>query len=148
MKLKDIIRCVGINPQYVNSDSQRRALDSYYRCNNMYRGGMANAYVYIPYTEEVKALFDDSPQCFADSFNVHGGIDFINIVTKISDYHCPYSAILTDEQYNSKYVLLGWDTNHCDDNPDSWTYKTIIEENERLARQVLKAINDNKNIKH
>ena len=143
MKLENIIRCVGVNPHYVNSNSQREAIVKAYGAN-VYNGGIANAYIYIPYSKELDKLVKNlggmypfEMQCY-----VHGGITYGGTCDGISEWHCPYSGVLTPDKYDAKYIVVGWDTNHYDDTPDRWTYRTIIEENEDLATQILKIINE------
>lgn len=142
MKIEDIIRCVGVNPHYVNSDSQREALVKVYG-TDLYTGGMANAYIYIPYSKEldklVKTLGGMYP--FEENCGVHGGITYGGTIDGISKWHCPYSGVISADKYDAKYIVVGWDTNHYDDTPDRWTYRSIIEENEQLANQILEIIN-------
>lgn len=142
MKLKDIIRCIGINPHYVNSESQREELKKLNGGRDLYTGGIANAYIYIPYSEELnKILYNEEMYPFESRCSVHGGITYGGIADGISKYHCPYSGVISNDKYNTKYVVVGWDTNHYNDTPDSWTYQSIIAENEKLARQILDIIN-------
>lgn len=142
MKLKELIRCIGINPHYINSDSQREQLKKLNGGIDLYEGGIANAYVYIPYSEELeKVLSYKEIYLFECRCSVHGGITYSDIRDGISKYHCPYSSVISDDKYDAKYIVVGWDTNHCNDTPDSWTYRSIIAENEKLAKQILDIIN-------
>lgn len=142
MKLKEIIRCIDINPYYVNSDSQREQLKMLNGGRDLYDGGIANAYIYIPYSEELeKVLSNEEMYPFEYRCSVHGGITYGGTIDGISKYHCPYSGVISNDKYNAKYIVVGWDTNHSDDTPESWTYQSIISENEKLARQILDVIN-------
>lgn len=149
MKLKELIRCVGINPHYVNSDCQREQLARLNGGCDLYTGGMANAYVYIPYSEEVNDIVNKlgGMYPFDEQCGVHGGITYGGICDGISKYHCPYSGVISSDKYDVKYIVVGWDTNHYNDTPDMWSYREIIEENEQLAQQILNVINKNLNVK-
>ena len=143
MKLEDIIRCIGVNPFYVNSNEQVKLLASKFGGVNPYTGGICNAYIYIPWSEEIKTIADKHGDMYPfEDCSVHGGITYGSSEGHaISDWHCPYSKVCTIEEYTSKYIVVGWDTNHYDDNRDKWTYRTVIEENECLAKQILDIIN-------
>lgn len=143
MKLKNIIRCIGINPHYVNSESQREQLKKLNGGRDLYEGGIANAYIYIPWSKEVEAIANRHGDIYPfDDCSVHGGVTYGSADGyNISEWHCPYNKVCTLEEYTSKWIVLGWDTNHCSDRPDSWTYQSIIAENEKLARQILDIIN-------
>lgn len=142
MKIEDIIRCTGINPFYVNSDSQRKALAEVHKID-AYTGGIANAYVYIPYSKEIEKISNLNSDMYPfECCRVHGGVTYGSVVEGIPpQFHCPYSKVLTEEEWTAKYIVVGWDTNHYNDTPDKWTYKTLIEENEQLANQILEIIN-------
>ena len=130
MKLEDIIRCVGINPLYNAKNG-----DEY---------GMCNGYIYIPWSEEVSKIAIEGEELYPFEFrvSVHGGLTYGDVGPyAISDSHCPYSKILSLEEYTKKYIVVGWDTNHLDDNDTKWNYRTVIAENESLAEQILEVIN-------
>lgn len=143
MKLDDIIRCIGVNPRYVNSDSQLEILKKHTGGLNLWDGGICNAYIYIPWSKEVEDIANKHGYMYPfDCCSVHGGITYaFTDCYNISDWHCPYSKICTIEEYTSKYIVIGWDTNHYNDNRDSWTYRSVIAENEQLAKQILDIIN-------
>lgn len=143
MKLEDIIRCIGVNPYYVNSESQRKALAEVHGID-CYNGGIANAYIYIPYSEELNKLVETlgGMYPFEEQCAVHGGITYGGVADGISKWHCPYSGVISSDKYYAKYIVVGWDTNHYDDTPDRWTYRTIIDENENLAKKILDIINE------
>lgn len=141
MKLEDMIRCVGINPYYVNSDCQRNDLKKANGGRDLYTGGIANAYIYIPYSEKLEKISSDGESYPFECCSVHGGITYGGIADGISEYHCPYSGVISNDKYDAKYIVVGWDTNHFNDTPNSWTYRSIIAENERLAKQILDIIN-------
>lgn len=140
MKLKNIIRCIGINPHYVNNIQRERLKKLHGGID--FKGGIANGYIYIPYSEELeKVLSNEETYPFECRCYVHGGITYGGITDGISEYHCPYSGVISDNKYDAKYIVVGWDTNHYNDTPDSWTYQSVIAENEKLARQILDIIN-------
>lgn len=143
MKLDDIIRCIGINPLYVNSDNQLEILKKYNGGLNLWNGGICNAYIYIPWSKELEAIANKHGDMYPfECCSVHGGITYGSADGyNISDWHCPYSKVCTIEEYTSKYIVVGWDTNHYNDNRDSWTYRSVIAENEKLAKQILDIIN-------
>ena len=142
MKIEDIIRCICVNPFYVNSDSQHEALTKVHGFD-LYIGGIANAYIYIPYSKEIERISNLNSDMYPfECCHVHGGVTYGSVVEGIpSQFHCPYSKVLTEKEWTSKYIVLGWDTNHYNDTPDRWTYRSIIEENEQLANQILEIIN-------
>lgn len=144
MKLDDIIRCVGINFHHIYNSTHEEIINNYYgyKASDIYRGGIANGYVYIPYSENIE---DIAIKCgtfyFFEICNVHGGVTFSRCNKGIIEHHCPYSRVLTPDEWNAKYLVIGWDTNHYDDTSEKWTYKAIIEENEKLAKQIVELIN-------
>ena len=143
MKLEDIIRCIGLNPFYVNSKEQVNLIKSSFNGINPYNGGICNAYIYIPWSKEVEAIANKHGDMYPfEDCSVHGGITYGSADGyNISEWHCPYSKVCTLEEYTSKWIVVGWDTNHYDDTRDKWTYRSVIEENEHLAQQILDIIN-------
>ena len=132
IKLEDLVRCVGNNPLYKNHGISGIEY------------GMCNGYIYIPYSQELAkiAMNDSDYYPFESQLNAHGGITYGNIEPcNIAKYHCPYNRVLDKDEYTKEYICIGWDTNHLDDNDDKWNYHTVIEENERLAKQLVKVIN-------
>lgn len=145
MKLEDIIRCTGVNPFHPATKEMKEKIDKFLGMStySAYNGGIANAYVYIPYSEEIERIGNLNSYMYPfDRCDVHGGVTYGGVAKYIPpQFHCPYSKVLTEEEWNSKYIVVGWDTNHCDDTWDKWTYKTLIDENEQLANQILEIIN-------
>lgn len=113
------------------------------------RYGMANAYVAIPCGNQTLDFYiqylangedDDIGPCYPfDNMEVHGGVTFYDIDT-INDFACPYSKVLTDEEWTKQYHIVGWDTRHLHDNSKEWNYKSIIQENERFANYVAETL--------
>ena len=143
MKLEDIVRCIGLNPLYVNSKEQLDLIKSRLGGINPFDGGICNAYIYIPWSEKVETIANRHGFIYPfDDCSVYGGITYGSAnCHNISEWHCPYSKVCTLEEYTSKWIVVGWDTNHYNDNRDKWTYRTVIEENECLAKQILDIIN-------
>lgn len=137
IKLKDLVRCIGNNPLYKNHRISGK------EC------GVCNAYIYIPYSQELAkiAINDNDYYPFESQVGVHGGITYGDKEPcTISEFHCPYNRVLNNDEYTKEYICVGWDTNHLDDNDDKWNYRTVIEENERLAEQLVEVINKRLNL--
>lgn len=145
MKLKDIIRCIGINPYHPTTKEMKEKIDKFFGLSaySAYDGGIANAYVYIPYSDEIERISNLNSDIYPfECCSVHGGVTYGGVVEGIPpQFHCSYSKVLTEEEWTAKYIVVGWDTNHFNDTWDKWTYKTLIEENEQLAKQILDIIN-------
>lgn len=106
---------------------------------------MANAYIYIPYSEELNEFINNpvNEYLLTNGSDVHGGITYFNIEYGIAKCHCPYSGVISTDKWDAKYIVIGWDTNHSTDTHDKWTYRSIIKENEHFAKQILNIINEN-----
>jgi hypothetical protein len=90
--------------------------------------GWGNGYVILPKTSKLANIGYDE---LNEKIDVHGGLTYSEEVCEkdLEDFNLPES--------NLGDWIVGFDTAHFGDNQDKWTYENVLEETERLKRQLL-----------